>query len=556
METQQLIQVQLGPKKLAVLFGTLVGEVLRHHWPAGEHPPLAAIFHNRCVDLDYPVTAPGEIRPVDYTMREGVLVYRRTATLMLLEAVRRLFGQIRVSVSQAHGPSYAYRIKFENEFSKKQMKLLEQQLSNMVAEDFPLTKKWVTLAEARDLFASRGAKEKLRLLKTWWEDHVPLVFCGGICDIRHYPVAPSTGCLKTFQLVYQPSGLILRFPSRGNPQSLAPYVESPKLELVSQESALWLNQLGVANVGQLNELTLAGEGSELIRIAEGLHEKKIVEIADRISHPDKEIRLVLIAGPSSSGKTTFSKRLSLQLRVNGIRPIAVSTDNFYVNRENTPLDESGEYDFESIEAIDLELFNKVLAALLRGETVCPPRFNFTTGKRKPDDKCPPMQLEKGQVILIEGIHALNPRLTAAITEHQKFKVYVSALTQLCLDDHNRIFTSDTRLIRRIVRDRMFRGYSALQTIKTWPRVRRGEMRNIYPFQEEADMMFDSALVYEYSVLRLYAERFLLEIPQNDPAFATAYRLLKFSRYFVPIFDESIPQTSLLREFIGGSYFDY
>jgi uridine kinase len=314
--------------------------------------------------------------------------------------------------------------------------------------------------------------------------------------------------------------------------------------------------LGIANLGQLNQLIIKGESAEVIRIAESLHEKKVAQIADQINERRDKVKLVLIAGPSSSGKTTFSKRLSLQLMVNGIRPVALSTDNFYVDREKTPLDEDGKYDFECIEAIDLELFNEVLVGLLRGEKVLAPRFDFPSGTRRPKEKWVPMQLEPGQVLVVEGIHGLNERLTQAVANDEKFRIYISALTQLAIDDHNRIFTSDTRFLRRIVRDRLFRGYSAASTIETWPRVRRGEMRDIFPYQEEADVMFNSALVYEQAFLRLYAERFLLEVPQNHPSFVDAYRLLRFVQSFVPLFDAPVPQTSILREFVGGSGFKY
>ena len=309
-------------------------------------------------------------------------------------------------------------------------------------------------------------------------------------------------------------------------------------------------------MGQLNEQTVKGTADELIRVAEGLHEKKIANIADRIAADKDNVKLVLIAGPSASGKTTFSKRLSLQLQVNGIHPVALSTDNFYVNREDTPKDKHGKWDFEAIEAIDLTLFNDILAALLQGEEVKTPRFNFVTGLRRPEDDWVPMQLQPGQILVVEGIHGLNNKLTRAVPNKQKFKIYVSALTQLCIDDHNRIFTSDARFLRRIVRDRLFRGYSAATTIENWPSVRLGEMRNIFPFQEQADVMFNSALVYEQAVLRLFAERFLLEVPQDHPSFVDAYRLLRFVENFVPMFDEKVPQISILREFIGGSAFSY
>ena len=287
-----------------------------------------------------------------------------------------------------------------------------------------------------------------------------------------------------------------------------------------------------------------------------LHEKKIASIADEIHSRRKHLRIVLIAGPSSSGKTTFSKRLGVQLRVNGIRPVTLSTDDFFVERSRTPRDKNGNLDFESIDALDLELLGDVLNGLLRGEEVSTPVFDFQAGRPKPKEQWRRLKLADDQVLVIEGIHGLNDRLTASVPAEAKFKIYISALTQICIDDHNRIFTSDTRLLRRIVRDRRYRGYSAVDTIARWPSVRRGENRNIFPYQEQADVMFNSALVYEHAVLKPYAERYLLEVPQDHPTFAEAYRLLRFLRLILPVFRDSVPPNSLLREFVGQSVFRY
>lgn len=550
-----LVSIRLGRRVLEVERGTSAGELLDVHHQ-GTLPVLAAIVDQRCVDLSTPITADTQLRPVDYSMREGVLVYRRTASLILLEAVRRLFGGVGVSIGQAMGNGYFYEIRTEGGFTPAQHRELEREMQRLVEQDIPLRTEERSLTEARRIFSQRGDDNKLRLLETWWKSPVTLVYCGEFCDLHHYPVAPSTGYIAHYELVYDAPGVLLRFPQRRQPDYIEPLTDSPKLKQAYLESRRWLDLLGVKTVGQLNAITLDGSAGELIRVAEGLDEKKIAHIADQICDSGRDIRLVLIAGPSSSGKTTFSKRLSLQLRVNGIQPVGLSTDNFYVDRVDTPKDGDGQYDFEALEAIDLPTFNDVLRRLLHGEEVSTPRFDFTTGERKPPDKWTPMRLERDQVLLVEGIHGLNPKLTSSVPEEQKFRIYINALTQLCIDDHNRIFTSDTRLLRRIVRDRMFRGYTAAQTIANWPRVRRGEQRWIYPFQEAADALFNSALVYEPAVLRLYAERFLLEVPHDHPSFTDAARLLQYVEYFVPMFDETIPQTSLLCEFIGGSYFDY
>jgi uridine kinase len=550
------VRVTLRGKEMEVPYRTSVGDIIRQRERAGRDPVLAAIVHRRCVDLSFPICAPSEIIPVDYTLREGVLVYRRTASLLLFEAARQLFPGVRVSIGQALGNGYYYDLRRNEVFSDEDLESLHHRLRELVKENIPLTVEIIGLEEARQIFSDLGFQNKLSLLKTWWEPFVPLVRCGGFCDIHHYPVAPSSGIVTYFDLVHLPPGLILRFPPRGRLQPVRPYQPSPKLFQSYRETRHWNEILGVETVGQLNDLLIRGETGELIRVAEGLHEKKIAQIADLICQRTEQCKLVLIAGPSASGKTTFSKRLSLQLLVNGVRPVSLSMDNFYVDREDTPKDKNGNYDFEALEAIDLDLFNDVLVHLLRGEKVLTPRFDFTTGKRRSKERWIEMQLQPGQVLVAEGIHGLNDRLTQAVPNAQKFKIYVSALTQLCIDDHNRIFTSDSRFLRRIIRDRLFRGYSAASTIESWPSVRHGEMKHIFPFQEQADVMFNSALVYEQSVLRPYAERFLLEVPQDHPSFVDAYRLLKFVDTFLPIFSERVPQISILREFIGDSFFKY
>ena len=537
-------------------YGAPVGEVLASRRKPDSLPVLSALVHNRWVDLTFPLCAPAEITPVDYKMREGVLAYRRTASLVLLEAARQLWPGVRVTIGQALGNGYHYHVHGETLFSLELLQQLQERMDQLIAADMPLSLERVNLDEAVEIFTRAGQLDKVRLLASHIEPFVTLVRLGAFRDIHHNPVAPSTGVIKTYQLVHYAPGLILRFPSRWKPKRIPPFRDSSALFAAYRETRDWNAILGVEDVGQLNELISSGEAGQLIRVAEGLHEKKIADIAERISKERNRVKLVTIAGPSSSGKTTFAKRLSLQLRVSGMEPVELSTDNFYVNREDTPLDRNGKYDFEAIEAIDLGLFNETLVNLMKGEEVRTPRFNFQTGLRVDKDKWAPMKLSPGQILVVEGIHGLNDRLTADVPVENKFKIYVSALTQLCIDDHNRIFTSDTRFLRRIVRDRRYRGYSAAQTIANWPSVRRGEMRNIFPFQDSADVMFNSALIYEQAVLRLYAERFLLEVPRSSPSFVDAYRLLHFLQNFVPMFDETVPQISILREFVGGSAFKY
>ena len=555
-DSNRTVTIILQGEAIRVPYGTPVGEVLAQHLEPGKLPVLSALVHNRWVDLTFPLCAPAEITPVDYSKREGVLAYRRTACLVLLEAARQLWPGVRVTIGQALGNGYHYQVHGPQPFSPEQLLELQGRMEQIITADMPLSLEQVHLDEAVEIFRKAGQQDKVRLLASHFEPFVTLVRLGAFRDLHHHPVAPRTGVIKTYELVHYPPGLILRFPSRWTPTKIGKFHDSPVLFAAYRETRQWNAILGVEDVGQLNELTASGEAGQLIRVAEGLHEKKIAGIAERISEERARIRLVTIAGPSSSGKTTFAKRLSLQLRVCGMEPVELSTDNFYVNRVDTPKDSQGNYDFESIEAIDLPLFNETLVRLMKGEEVLTPKFNFQRGLRVPKAKWSPMKLSPGQILVVEGIHGLNDRLTADVPVERKFKIYVSALTQLCIDDHNRIFTSDTRFLRRIVRDRRYRGYSAAQTIANWPSVRRGELRNIFPFQDSADVMFNSALIYEQAVLRLYAERFLLEVPRDSPSFVDAYRLLHFVQNFVPMFDETVPRISILREFVGGSAFEY
>ncbi|HUK12205.1 MAG TPA: hypothetical protein VLW17_02800 [Thermoanaerobaculaceae bacterium] len=428
-------------------------------------------------------------------------------------------------------------------------------MNEICAEDRPFQRRSVTIEEAESIFRANHEESKLALLTVRRHSTLAVVSCGEFVDIAHGTAAPSTGRVRGFALVPYEDGLLLRFGRNSDAAHLPALPSQPKLFAAYRETRRWNGLLGVANVGSLNRMCLSGEVSELIRIAEGFHEKKIAQIADAIAAQAKRVRVVLVAGPSASGKTTFIRRLAIQLRVNGIRPVGLSLDNYFVDRERTPLDARGKPDYEALEALDVELFNADLAGLLRGEEIEQPRYDFVRGRRADRDLWQRQRLDPDQVLLVEGIHGLNHRLTASVPEESKYRVFISALTQLTLDDHNRIFTSDARLLRRIVRDHLFRGHPATRTLEMWSSVRRGEARGIFPFQEEADVIFNSALVYEPAVLRVYAERFLLEVPREHPAYTEAYRLLRFLAWFVPVFQDEVPRTSILREFIGGSAFD-
>jgi uridine kinase len=552
-----IVVVNLNGTDIEVPYDTLLIDLINKHLNSHSKEVIAAIVNNRIYGLNFPIRTDCIVKTVTVADRFGSSVYRRSASLMLLEAVKRLFPGKKLIVGQSIKDGYFYHISdMKQGIPKEMISNLQKEMETLMEEDLPFLIESLHLNKVKELLNTVNQPEKVDLLRTHWEPQVRIVSCGSSFDLFHEPYAPSTSYISTFQLESYWPGMALRFPARGATEINGTIVQLPTLFQTYMESSKWNNMLGVKNLGQLNRKTLDGKMSAIIRISEGLHEKKIASIADDIASKQPDIRLVLIAGPSSSGKTTFSKRLAVQLQVNGIKPMTMEMDNFFVERDQTPIDEKGEFDFESIDAIDIELFNEVLVKLMDGEEVLTPIFDFKKGGKLPKDKWIPRQLEKNQVLIVEGIHGLNDKLTTSVMGHRKFKIYISALTQLCIDDHNRIFTSDTRLIRRIVRDRTFRGYSAAQTIKRWPSVRKGELKHIFPFQESADVMFNSALVYETGVLKNICERALLEVDPEDPTFTEAYRLLRFLRLVMPISKTYVPANSIVREFLGKSTFDY
>jgi uridine kinase len=517
---------------------------------------MAALVNRRLVMLDFPLRGKAELDLVLYGSREGEAVYKRSVSLLLYEACCELFPTARLVIGQSLGNCYHYQVRGIRTELEEMASALMQRMQELHEEKRIFVRQTVTIEEAEDFFEKRGNSDKLQLLSTHRSSTVHTITCGDFVDIAHGPYAPHTGCLPTFGVRPYEDGLLLLFPRRRDRDRLPDFSEPKLLFRTYTETRSWQELLGVHHVGQLNRLCLNGGIKRILLIAEGLHEKKIAEIADQICRQRDRLRLVTVAGPSSSGKTTFAKRLDIQMRVNGIEPVSLSLDNYYVDREQTPRDEDGNLDFESIEAIDLQLFHQHLADLLAGREVLTPRFDFVAGQREPESKWKPFQLQEDQILTIEGIHGLNPRLTDGVEQQQLFRIYISALTQLAIDDHNRIFTADARLIRRIVRDRLFRGFTAQRSLEIWKRVRLGEAKWIFPFQEDADVMFNSALVYETAVLQTYATRFLLQVPKTHPTYTEAYRLLKFLSMFVPVFPDEVPHTSILREFIGGSAFRY
>ncbi len=517
---------------------------------------LSALVNRRQVMLDFSLRGEVDLELVSFGDREGESVYKRSVSLMFYEACRDLYPTVRTVIGQSLGNCYHYQIRGDHPVLEEMAPAIEARMGELHRDRRPFRRSTVTIEEAEKYCSEHGCEDKLLLLATRRSSTVHTITCGNFIDLAHGPYAPHTGCCPAFGVIPYEDGLMLRFPRRADRSHLPKFSPRPLLFKTYAETRRWQELLGVQNVGQLNQLCLDGDIRHIIRIAEGLHEKKIAQVADEILSRRPRVRLVTIAGPSSSGKTTFAKRLGTQLRVNGIEMVSLSLDNYYVNREHTPVDEDGRPDFEAIEAIDLDLFHRHLARLMAGEDVMTPRFEFVNGRRKSEDEWVPLRLEDHQLLVVEGIHGLNDRLTQSVSRQQNYRIFISALSQLAIDDHNRIFTSDARLIRRIVRDHLFRGFTAERTLDLWERVRRGEGKWIFPFQEQADVMFNSALVYEPAVLKVFAERFLLQVPRTSPAYTEAYRLLKHLSIFVPIFPDEVPHTSILREFIGGSTFKY
>ncbi len=553
--TAENVVVSFAGERRQVPSGTTVKQFLEQCLGTVPDDVLAALVNRRMVMLDYPLLGfQVDLEVVRASSREGEAVARQSASLMLLEAANELYPEARLVVGQSLGGGYFFSWRSQTPLTPRIVASIERRMNEISRENRPCERRRATTEEAEAIFRAAGQDSKLALLETHRSSTVALASCGSFVDIAYGTTALSTGNVHGFAVVPYVDGLLLRFPRNGDPAHLPPLAPQPKLFAAYRETRSWNELLGVANVGSLNRMCLSGEISDLIRIAEGFHEKKIASIADAVAGEAKRLRIVLVAGPSSSGKTTFIRRLGIQLRVNGIQPVGLSLDNYFLDRDRTPVGRDGKPDYEALEALDLGLFNAHLAALLRGDEVEMPRYDFVRGKRAEKDRWAKCRLLPDQVLLVEGIHALNHRLTEAVPERAKYRVFISALTQLTLDDHNRIFTSDTRLLRRIVRDRIFRGHPTTRTLEMWASVRMGEARGIFPFQEEADVIFNSALVYEPAVMRVYAERFLLEVPREHPAYTEAYRLLKFLAWFVPVFQDDVPQTSILREFIGGSAF--
>ncbi len=548
-----LVSVQLPWGSTEVLEGTSVGEALSAG-PENGSEIVAARLNARLVGLDCRIETSCSIAPVRAATMDGEEVVRRTATLLLHGVCHQLFPKLRLQVGQSLRGGYFYALLGEHGDLAQTARQLDEAFRREAESGRQIIRQSVSYEGALRLFQDT-APDKARLLRIWGQSTVPLVSCLNFTDIRHGPYALNARCVRQFRVEPYPPGLILVFDSAQAPLDSEP-TEGSVLYRAYAETRQWNEQVGVATVADLNDRCLSDDVRTVVQITEGQHEKKIALLADEIASREGSVRLICVAGPSSSGKTTFTKRLSIQLQVAGLTPQTLSLDDYYVDRDETPKDEEGDLDFEALEAIDLPLFHKQLKQLVDGREVLTPVFDFKRGKRKPKTAWRPRRIGPKEVLLIEGIHALNPALTASIPEEQKFRIFINALTQLCIDDHNRIRTSDVRLLRRLVRDRRYRGYSAAQSILRWPKVRAGEEKHIFPFQENCDAMFNSALAYETAVLKNFAQRYLLEIPYDDPAQSKGYHLRRFLDLFVPIWPDHVPATSILREFIGGSGFSY
>ncbi len=517
--------------------------------------PLCALVNNKCEDMSFPVYGPKHIQFIGYSHPAGARTYVHSLCMVLYKAINDLFPGKRLRIEHSLKGGYYCRIKHDHETMTAEMVAsIKARMEAIVAEDIPFVRYERLTEDVVEMFREQGLNDKVRVLSTSDNIYTTYYRLDNVIDSFYGPLVPSTGLLKVFDLQPFEKGMILLTPDKEmQPSQVEP---QPKMFQAFTDYVAFNDVIGVDDVGSLNAAINAKEAKMLINVAEALHNKMFAGFAHEITKRYKAggARVVLIAGPSSSGKTTSSKRLSIQLLTNYIVPKVIELDNYFVNRENTPRDESGDYDYESLYALDLEQFNKDLTDLLAGKEVALPTYNFETGKREYRGNT--LRLEDNNILLIEGIHGLNPELTKQIPEEQKFRLYVSALTTLNIDDHNWIPTSDNRLLRRIVRDNKYRGCDALSTIARWGSVRRGEEKWIYPYQENADATFNSSLIFELAVMKDFAEPVLHKVPANTPEYAEAHRLLKFLSYFESLEEKDIPSTSLLREFLGGSSFSY
>lgn len=535
--------------------GTSLASIIEDQKIKLPYPILGAMVNNKLEELSYEIYKPKTIKFIDITHKDGLLMYIRSLSFVLIKAVKDLYPDKEIKIEHSVSKGIYCEIEGTNRDQLLQVTSdVENQMRKIIEKDVPFVREEIEVHEALEKFKENNYFEKHMLFKTCPQFYTSVYYLEGLMDYFYGFLVPSTKYLKVFDLINYFDGILLRVPKMEDPDNLQPIVQQNKMFDIFQEYKRWGEIIDAASIGSINEKVLKGESGELIKISEALHEKKIAQIADMIFQKRDKIKLILISGPSASGKTTTSKRLAIQLKVLGIKPMPISLDNYFVDRDKTPKDEKGEYDFEALEALDLETLYENLHDLIKGKSVKMPKFSFETGTRFYNGA--ELKISNDHVFILEGIHALNPALSAKFDDELKFKIYVSALTQVGIDHHNRIPTTDNRLIRRMVRDYQYRHYSALDTIKRWPSIRKGEDLNIFPYQEEAHVMFNSALFYELGVLKKHTEPILKEIPPIFEEYSEAQRLLKFLSYFKDIPEDEIPPTSILREFLSGSSFKY
>lgn len=540
-------------QSVEVTAGSSLSDVYQASGMALPYGPTSAKVNNVVEGLNFRVYHNMDVEFLDLTSASGMRTYVRSLCFVLCKAVEDLYPEGLIKLQHPVSKGFYCSLFIGCPVSEAEVARIKERMQEIIDARIPYRRMEVQTAQAVRLFRQRGMNDKATLLETSGSLYTYYYRLGETVDYYYGSLLPDTGRLHLFDLVPYSEGILLRYPDANDPARLGEMVKQDKMLEVFREHSRWHEILGVRTVGDINASCMEGHATDLINVSEALQEKKIARIADEI-YARKGVKVVLVSGPSSSGKTTFSKRLSVQLMTNGIRPHALSLDDYFVNRQDTPRDENGDYDYESLYALDLEFFNNQLQALIRGEEVELPRFNFTTGQR--EFRGERLKLAENAVLILEGIHALNPELTPQIAEENKYRIYVSALTTIQLDDHNYIPTTDNRLLRRIIRDYKYRGYSAEETISRWPSVRRGEDKWIFPYQENADAMFNSALLFELTVIKEHALPILNRVQQNCAEYSEAYRLRRFLQYFVPVQDKDLPPTSLLREFLGGSSFSY
>ena len=552
---EQTIQIRCKNNKNIknIPTGSTLSEVFDQFNLKMNHGPISARVNNKVEGMHFRVYHNKDIEFLDMTSPSGIRAYTRTLFMVLCKAVHEVFPNCAVIIDIPVSKGYYCDIKIGRATTLEDVEKIRERMKQIIDASLPICRHECTTEEAIEMFEKAGYDSKVKLLKCSGKLYTEYYDIDGYTDFYYGPLLTNTNQLYLFGLEKYYDGLLLRIPTMDNPDELGALVRQEKMFDIFKEHHRWQSILGISTVGEFNEAVEKGLSTDMINVSEALQEKKIAYIADMIAN-HKGVRVVLISGPSSSGKTTFCKRLSVQLLANGMKPVAVSLDDYFVNRKDTPRDATGDYDYESLYALNIPLLNEQMAALFRGEEVELPRYNFQTGESEKSGNI--LKLEDDNILIMEGIHALNPELTAQVDDSIKFKIYASALTTILLDYHNYIPTTDNRLLRRIIRDYKYRGCSAVDTIRRWPSVRAGENKWIFPYQENADVMFNTAMLFELAVIKTQAEPILEEVPENVPEYSEARRLLKFLKYLRPLPYLQLPPTSLLREFLGGSSFKY